>query len=180
MGSAAARLVRIRGVRFWSQRLLIVLATGLLGCSLVCAQSLSGRVDRVYDGDTIKVESLGKVRLLGIDTPEWKATPRDQYYLRQGVSRKRLRVVAEAARRRVIALSRGQRVTLELDGDGKDRYGRLLAYVRLPDGRLLNRLLLAEGLASAYRKFSFRLKKEFLAVEREAREQGRGLWRRQP
>jgi micrococcal nuclease len=46
----------------------------------------------------------------------------------------------------------GTRVTLEPDAgqDRVDRYGRLLAYVRLPDGRLAEEAQLAAGWATVY------------------------------
>ncbi|MDF1580032.1 MAG: thermonuclease family protein [Desulfuromonadales bacterium] len=158
----------------------VLLALFFLGCATLHAQPLSGRVSWVYDGDTLKVDGIGKVRLLGIDTPEREDSARDNYYVRQGVTVQRLRAIARLALRRAVALAKGRVVTLTSDGDGRDRYGRLLAYVHLPDGRLLNRLLLEEGLASVYRKFSYRLKDEFLAVEAGARQRGVGLWQRSP
>jgi micrococcal nuclease len=48
--------------------------------------------------------------------------------------------------------------------------------VYLLDGRLLNRLLVEQGLAVVYRRFAFRMKEEFLIAESEARQSGVGLW----
>ncbi|MFO7982380.1 MAG: thermonuclease family protein [Desulfuromonadales bacterium] len=140
---------------------------------------LAGKVVRVYDGDTIKVESVGKVRLIGIDTPEFKASSRDRFYQRQGISPDTLRSTARRARTFNIDHARGKRVRLTLDHQHRDRYDRILAYVYLPDGRLLNRLLLEEGLASVYRRFSFRLKDDFLDTEARARSRGVGMWQKQ-
>jgi len=58
----------------------------------------------------------------------------------------------------------------------RDKYGRLLAYVYLPNGRLLNRLLAEQGMAVVYRRFSFNMKADFLAAEAEARKSRTGLW----
>jgi micrococcal nuclease len=138
--------------------------------------SLSGKVVRVYDGDTIQVANVGKVRMLGIDTPEWQASGRDRYYQRQGISAATLRRIATAARDFVVNHAAGQNVTLTVDSDARDRHGRLLAYVYLEDGRLLNRLLLEAGLAAVYRRFDFSLKSEFIAVEKRARGLSVGLW----
>ena len=71
---------------------------------------------------------------------------------------------------------KGQSVALELDDPPRDRHGRILAYIRLPDGRLLNRVLLEEGLAIVYRRFKFNLKDDFLDTEQKARDKGRGMW----
>lgn len=137
---------------------------------------LAGTVLRVFDGDTLEVENIGKVRLIGIDVPETEESERDTFYLRQGLSRATLRQVSREARAFAFANAKGRRVSLTLDRESRDRHGRLLAYVHLPDGRLLNRLLLENGLASVYRRFDFRLKADFLAAEKDARQRGIGLW----
>jgi micrococcal nuclease len=139
--------------------------------------TLSGKVLWIYDGDTIKVENIGKVRLLGIDTPERKDSDRDRYYLRQDIKREHLRFIAHEALQFMIKTVKGKYVTLHTDHEPQDRHGRLLAYVYLPDGKLLNRVLVEEGYAAVYRKFSFRKKQEFLAAEKRARASQRGLWR---
>jgi micrococcal nuclease len=72
--------------------------------------------------------------------------------------------------------AKGQIVTLTFDRDKKDHFGRMLAYVTLADGRMLNRELLREGLARVYRRFDFRLKDDFLRMEAAAQGAGRGLW----
>jgi micrococcal nuclease len=140
------------------------------------AADLAGRLEWVYDGDSIRVAHFGKVRLLGIDVPETEASQRDDFLLRRGVAATTLRQTATAARH-YVQLLRGQTVRLQLPEVERDRYGRLLAYVYLPDGRLLNRSLIEEGLAVVYRRFDFTLKAEFIAAETLARQQQRGLWR---
>ena len=137
---------------------------------------LTGKVVRVYDGDTIKVENIGKVRLIGIDTPEWQASDRDRYFLRQGISELTLRRIATVSREFVQTNVVGKAVVLLTDHEVRDRYGRLLAYVQLPDGRLLNRIMLEEGLAVVYRRFDFTLKSDFIKAEESARNMSRGLW----
>ena len=143
---------------------------------LSASPELTGKVVRVYDGDTLEVEHIGTVRLLGIDTPEWKASERDRYLLRQGVSESTLRRIASESRQRVRRIALGKEIGLLTDRDDRDRYGRLLAYVYLPDGRLLNQLLLEEGLAIVYRRFDFDLKADFLKTEKLARKTFRGIW----
>lgn len=70
-------------------------------------------------------------------------------------------------------------VSLELDADtrNRDRYGRLVRYVYLPDGRMLNGEIIAQGYGFAYTKYPFTRMDEFRRLEREAREQ-RGMWGR--
>ncbi|PLY02641.1 MAG: hypothetical protein C0624_08175 [Desulfuromonas sp.] len=134
-------------------------------------------VSWVYDGDTFKTDEGDKVRLLGIDTPEHEASGRDRFYLRLGVDTATLRRVSKEALQFVIRHAKGKRVTLTYDHTTYDKHGRLLAYVTLPDGRMLNRLLLEEGLAAVFRKFPFPLKEAFLEVEQRARAKKLGLWR---
>ncbi len=158
---------------------LLTLALFLAPAATAAPSTLAGTVSRVYDGDTIRVEPVGKVRMLGIDAPEREESERDDHYLRQGIDRERLRAVAREARQFTAAEARGKTVRLETDHQSRDRHGRLLAYVYLPDGRLLNGMLLDEGLAAVYRRFDFRLKDDFLRREESARARGAGLWQRQ-
>ena len=154
----------------------------VLGCiASAGGRELSGVVSRIHDGDTITVRNVGKVRLLGIDTPEMGETEyRDTYYIRRGVDRKTLRQIAKRALHFNIKHALNKQVTLEVGGDeSRDHYGRWLAYVWLPDGRMLNRMLLEEGLATTFTKFSFERKDEFLEAEREARRQQRGMWEKE-
>lgn len=148
----------------------------LPACAADREDKLSGTITWVYDGDTIAVDGIGKVRLIGIDTPEREHSGRDWYLNSQGVSTTKLREIYQAAKQFNIQYAKGQLVGLELDHPPRDKYGRLLAYVRLPDGRILNMELLKNGLAVVYRKFSFQRKSEFLAAEQQARKDKVGLW----
>jgi len=141
------------------------------------AAKLSGKVLWIYDGDTIKVENVGKVRLIGIDTPETKNSSRDYYYMRDfDIKPKKLREISHQAKQYNIRNVKGTKVRLELDRTKKDKYNRVLAYVYLPSGEMLNRLLLKKGLATVFRRYSFKYKKDFLKIEKHARENGLGLW----
>ena len=129
----------------------------------------SGYVEKVFDGDTILVESGGrnyKVRLLGVDTPEV-----DGPYTRQ-------EPFGPQASAMTKSLALGKRVKLVYGGkDIMDKHGRLLAYVILPDGRDLNMILIREGLAEAFHSTKYTNKKLYHKLEKEAREAGKGLWR---
>lgn len=128
------------------------------------------RVVRVVDGDTIVVLLNGeqeKVRLLGVDTPE-SVKPNHPV--------ERFGKAASAYLGRLLS---GRRV--ELKGDKakltRDKYGRILAYAyRVPDGLFINRHLLEKGYARVYRKESFKLKAEFIAIEKQAQRAQRGIW----
>jgi len=140
----------------------------------------AGTVTWVYDGDTLEIDGIGTVRLIGIDTPEKEDSPRDEYYRKKGISLETLRAVSKEALRFNIRHVKGERVSLSFDREKKDRHGRTLAYVYLPDGRMLNRLLIEEGLAAVYRKFDFAFKDDFLSAEAIARNLHHGLWKDLP
>ncbi|MCS7315255.1 MAG: thermonuclease family protein [Bryobacterales bacterium] len=135
--------------------LLLVLA----GCRRGLPPPSQGyRVVRVLDGDTIEVLKDGRparVRLYGIDTPE-----RGQPF-------------GNAARRFTGEQCFGRTVLLR--EYGADRYGRILAEVILPDGRVLNQELVRAGLAWWYREYAPEAR-ELERLEREARAARRGLW----
>ena len=162
--------------RIFSLLLILGLILALPACAEEPAAPLQGTVIWIYDGDTLKIDPVGKVRLIGIDTPERENSQRDRYLIKQGISAARQREIYQLAKEFNIKQVKGKEVTLTLDDSPRDRYGRLLAYVRLPDGRLLNRVLLEQGMAVVYRRFSFRLKEDFLTAEAEAKRNKLGLW----
>lgn len=163
-------------VRLFSQLLCLHLVVLLFAATATAETALHGNVSWVYDGDTLEVEGVGQVRLLGIDTPEKQASKRDDFYQQWQIPPERLRHVARLATRFGISLTKHRTVRLIPGTTRHDRHGRLLAYVFLPDGRLLNRLLLEQGLASVYRRFDFSRKEDFLKAENLARQHGKGLW----
>jgi micrococcal nuclease len=125
---------------------------------------------KVVDGDTIAVLVEGEeevVRLIGINTPE-TVDPR-----------RPVECFGNEASLRTRALLGGGNVVLEFDAsqDRRDRYGRLLAYVFLPDGTLVNEVLVSEGYAYEYTyNLPYIYQNAFRAAERAAREEERGLW----
>jgi micrococcal nuclease len=134
---------------------------------------LSARVERVVDGDTIRVVLAGgrseSVRMLGIDTPETH---------RPGVA---IECGGPQASRSLEALLRpGTAVSLEPDPgqDRVDRYGRLLAYVRLRDGRLAEEEQVESGWATVYVFEGKPVSRDaqLRRAMRDARAAGRGVW----
>ncbi len=130
---------------------------------------VAGTVVRVVDGDTIHVRigaRVEKVRYIGVNTPEVHHPTRGE---EPGG-----REAAEVNRR----LVEGQAVRLELDVQERDRYGRLLAYVWIGD-LMINAELVRLGYAQVMTiPPNVRYQEVFLKLQREAREAGRGLWRR--
>ena len=121
-------------------------------------------VERVVDGDTIIVEGVGRVRLIGVDTPETVHPNRPvEFYGKE----------ASAFTKRLLV---GKPVRLEYDRERTDRYGRTLAYVYLSDGTLVNAKIIRRGYGHAYTRCPFRHMEAFRQFEREARDNRRGLW----
>ncbi len=163
--------------RLLRSTLLYLLLLGILLLpALSAAETFSGKVKWIYDGDSIEVDGIGTVRLLGIDAPEHKASQRDGYYLRQGIDPATLRHINRAGKTYLIETVKGKTVVLKTGEKERDRYNRLLAYIYLPDGRLLNQHLLEKGYAVVYRRFDFDLKSDFLEAENQARCNKVGLW----
>lgn len=152
--------------------LLCILFYPILGCT----ETLSGRIKWIYDGDSIEVAGVGTVRLLGIDAPEHKPSQRDRYYQRRGIEAATLRRINQEGKAYLIESVKGKTVVLKTEKRKRDRYNRLLAYVYLQDGQLLNRLLLEKGYAVVYRRFDFEMKDDFLKTEDLARNNKQGLW----
>lgn len=145
------------------------------------AQAGSGaraRVDRVIDGDTLKVRlSDGRrrtVRVLGIDTPETKKpdTPVECGGPQASASMERLALTGSGYG------AKGRDIVLISDptGDQVDRYGRILAYVEA-GGRDLGEQMVADGWAKvyAYQGRRFQRRSRYEQAERGARSAGRGV-----
>jgi micrococcal nuclease len=127
------------------------------------------RVERVVDGDTVIVRLDGareRLRYIGIDTPE-SVTP-DRPVGCYGPQ-------ASAENRRLVE---GRTVALEFDAERRDRFGRLLAYVRrVPDGLFVNEALLRGGFARTLTiRPNVRHVQDLRASADAARTARRGLW----
>lgn len=130
-------------------RFLPILALTLCGSTTSDAETLAGPVpavvERVVDGDTIAVSARVwpghnvhvLVRVRGIDAPE----PR-------GRCEAETRRAAHAARLVAESVAAGRVTLTGIEGD--KYYGRVVADIRLEDGRDLGSVILAAGLARAY------------------------------
>lgn len=119
-------------------------------------------VSRVIDGDTVELAGGARVRYIGIDAPE-VSNPSECY--------------ATEATEQNRSLVEGRLVALRKDVSETDRYGRLLRYVYLPGGEMVNATLVREGFAKALTfPPDVAFADWFVELEREAREAERGLW----
>jgi micrococcal nuclease len=124
---------------------------------------IAARVTKHTDGDTFWLSGIGKVRLIGVDTPEVYGDA--ECYGHQ----------ASAFVERTVPL--GTAVTYRLGAEERDRYGRALAYVYLDDGRLLNLMLVRRGYAQVLTvPPNVEFAQRFRLAARRARAAGRGLW----
>lgn len=134
--------------------------------------SRSFLVVKVVDGDTIDVNvpdanhAHTRIRLWGIDTPETEKSPGGQMYFGKEASEFTKKMVLDKT------------VTVYLDpgNNTRGKYGRLLAYVKLPDGRYLNEILLSEGYAYADLRFDHSRYNKYKQLESTARSLNKGLW----
>lgn len=128
------------------------------------AESLSGRIVGVIDGDTVDLltesKQLVRVRLAGIDAPE-----RGQPF-------------GSAAKKILSDLVFSKEALM--DGDKKDRYGRLVAKV-VVDGQDANLRLLSLGYAWHYKRYQSEQTGEdrdlYAAAQGAAMKERLGLWR---
>ncbi len=132
-----------------------------------------GMVTNVVDGDTLEVEIntiKQSVRLLGVDAAELEFGDNVRITKRECFS---LEAKAELER-----LTLGKEVTLESDSlnENTDDYGRLLRYVYLSDGTLVNKILIENGFTRHLSFFPLTKSHLFTILQSTARSQNLGLW----
>ncbi len=139
----------------------------LAACGETPGPPKEGKVVYVVDGDTAKLESGVWVRFLGIDAPEMAKDGRPADFL------------AGESRDYAAGLIQGKIVRLEYDRERYDRYGRLLAYLFLPNGSMVNVAVVRQGLARVYSQApNTRHQEAFNAAQQQAMAAGRGLWQK--
>lgn len=151
--------------------ILIFSILAVLGCNLsssgpVCSEK--GTVTWVVDGDTIFVkldQKTEKVRLLGIDTPEFHdKNGRSEYYAHEAFL-----FTKENLKNKTVCLVKDPL-------NERDTYGRLLRYVYI-DGRLFNAELLKGGYAEVFYKAEHKKKAYFIELQEKARKERKGIWK---
>ena len=166
--------VKSRAAKPWRSLCAAAALLGLLLCAYPALRAEEqpmaqpdGMVAHCFDGDTFKLRDRRVVRLAGIDSPELgRGETIPQYYARE-------------AKAELERLTRGQQVSLYSAGvSDHDRHGRLVADVRLADGRSLNDLMVASGAAFFYphRDLGPEFQERLRELQAEAIHERRGLW----
>ncbi len=133
----------------------------------------SAKVAKVIDGDTIQLETKQKVRYIGIDTPELHDP------------RRPVECFGKEAYEENKKLIEGKTIILEKDVSDKDKYGRLLRYVYLPQetkqttssGLMVNDYLVRQGYANAVSyPPDIKYQDQFRNAQLQAKTNNRGLW----
>lgn len=122
------------------------------------------RVIRVIDGDTIVVRGLGKVRYIGIDTPELRHPTKGE---------ERFGFEASEYNKKLL---QGKPVKLEFDIQRRDKYHRILAYV-YAGSTFVNACLVEAGYAEVMTiPPNVKYQDLFLDLQRRAKQGKKGLW----
>ena len=122
----------------------------------VIKEKQTAQVIRVIDGDTLET-NLGKIRLLGINTPEKKQPFHDE---------------AEEFLNN-LTLNK----TVELEITGKDKYDRYLAYIFI-DNEIINQKVLENGFANLYYYGKDQYYDQMKNSEEFARKNELGIWKK--
>jgi micrococcal nuclease len=152
---------------------LLLSAFSLLSCDIPTEEEEESYriVVKVVDGDTINLEDPEnpkpeRVRLIGIDAPETRKSPGKEVHPFGKVSTAYLK-----------ELLAGGEVRLEYDITRKDRYGRTLAYVYLPDGTFVNARMIEEGYATIMTiQPNSKHADLFYELQKQAQEAKKGIW----
>jgi endonuclease YncB( thermonuclease family) len=152
-------------MKFRKITFLIVLIL-LQGLSLSLTSFAYHRVVFVYDGDTVLLENRVRVRFLGINAPEIDHEGGKSEFM------------AHAAKAPTQKLVNGAKIRLEYDLEMEDRYKRVLAYIFLENGEMLNALLVRKGLAHVMSvRPNLKYRDLLLDCQRKAIRERVGIWR---
>ena len=122
-------------------------------------EELQGTVVRVIDGDTFDLEGEVRIRLAGVEAPEY---PKG--------------CLSNQAKERLEELILGKEVEIEVIE--KDNFGRQIGFIRVGDV-FIDKILVEEGLARVVlysKRKKLKHQDEFIQAEREAKEKNLGIW----
>lgn len=173
-------------------KIIFLIFSLLMSCTLITLEKSGDKSDakdigiyykaqiiKVIDGDTVKVcfynekpENCQKeeiIRLIGVNTPELNLHNENdaQYFAK------------EAYEYTNKFWKKDVYVFLDDVTGYRDKYSRLLSYIKLTDGRILNKDLIENGYGYYYGNFKFNKKmmNEFLKAQEYAEKNKKGLWK---
>jgi micrococcal nuclease len=125
-------------------------------------------VKGIIKADTLEVDQLGPVRMIGIETPD-------------GNANSTYKIPGQEARAYTEKYLLNSEVKIEFDpvyapNGNRDANGQLSAYIYTKDDLLFNAELLKQGYAFVRTSEKFKLAEDFNAFEREALMAMRGVW----
>ena len=131
-------------------------------------------VSYVIDGDTLDLNITDdtnkkkhtRVRLLGIDTPETKKPNLPIMYFGPEAFKKA----------KQLALNKVVTVVLDPLSKSRDRYGRLLCHIKLPDDTFLSQVLIEQGYCYVDPRFPHSFYRKYKKMGNQAQRQKVGLW----
>ena len=131
-----------------------VMATILFATGVAAAPVLKepARIIRIINGDTFTILYQGKweeIKLLGLDMPETTLNDRVYEKALKNATTPAIIINRGLAGREFVKryLQYGSQIWIEFDVQKRDRFSRLLGYVYLADGRMLNEIILRAGLS---------------------------------
>jgi len=151
------------------KKIFLLVLTSLLFLVIVTAvnsEQTGPSVIRVIDGDTIVISGNIHIRLLGVDTPELHHP------------NKKVECFAHEAKKFTESQVLNKKVKIILEGKQDDPWKRPLAWVWYGKyfKKLLNAEIIKEGYGFSFRKYPTSKLEEFNELERQARQQQKGLW----
>ena len=145
----------------------------ILGLFLIsCSPSVDYthiKVSKVIDGDTVRLSNGKLLRYIGMDTPEVRLYRKGEWIYNP-------QPFALAAKKLNRKLVENKFVKVEFDVDKFGSYGRMLGYLFVGN-TFVNAKLVEQGLAVLYtRPPDVKYTDLFIRMQKEARENRRGLW----
>ena len=140
----------------------------LLGTLLLpsIAYGYETTVTRIVDGDTVVAQvnnKQEKIRIIGINTPE-SVDPR-----------RPVECFGKEASAQASKLLLNKEVTLE-NYQERDRHGRMLGYIKLPDETDFGKEMIEAGYAYSFKSYSHPRLADYNRIEKVARKNSAGLW----
>jgi len=185
--------------------LFFIVAVTVFGLELKPNSRYVCYVTKVLDGDTIRCRfpypvsksvKTYPVRLIGIDTPEtgihkknvqkqvkeFEQIAQAEYHKRVHFNRRDIVKYGLEAQKFVENLLKNVYIVIvETDIQPTDHYGRVLGYIWLPDGRMLNKEIICNGYALLLTvPPNVKYEKEFRKCFSKAIKEQKGLWKKLP